>query len=115
LQLDRIFWRADADPVLLDGDDGAVEQVIAVAHDSVNDHLELQMHRVRDKAKQSSVRIAVPHDEIPEVLVERHQYPTMPVCIVQDGTIARIYGPIVNGLNIMTGLAEISSDRSPDG
>jgi hypothetical protein len=99
--------------ILVNRDDGTVDEVVPVPLDSFEGHWGLLMHRIRDEAQKPSMRVPVPDDEISKVLVERYEDPAMGVCMRENGSIARVRRPLPNSLNVVTGAAQIANNRRP--
>ena len=55
-----------------------------------------------NKPQDPGVWPAMQEDQRPEVLVQRHQHPALPVCLVHYFVIARVFVPVSSPQDIVT-------------
>lgn len=106
--------RPDADPLAIDRQQRAGQQVIAVSLEHEHGHRPLLSGGDAHKAHDSSVGPAVHDGQLPEVLVERDDHPPLGVGPGEELVVAGILGPVAGPHHVVPRVLERAPSAAPD-
>ena len=108
------LWWADSNPSRVGGHDGPLHEHIAVKLQDKQTDGALLLHRHSDETQDAGVREPAEEHQLAKVFVAGDEDATLPVGVLQDGRVARIWAPVAGPDDIVAGCLELVASAVPD-